>query len=174
MTTINVTGPLPLLGYHSTNEVVASSLPVDLSTSTWRTILRAVVPCAAGDLLDVDAWLKATNDIPDAYNVGVGMHLWAYDVDNGLGAAGTWWRLDPEAGSTGMNVTRNMHHLTMSVALPYIVPVDWPAGHRMVIALRADAHSTAWDRDGNGQIDDHLTVDPYGRLTVRRYTPPAT
>ncbi|MFF3034688.1 hypothetical protein ACFVS7_27215 [Streptomyces rubiginosohelvolus] len=171
MTTISLP-ELRLVGFYSTNEVAATSLPVDLPTNTWRTILRAVVPAQPGDLLDVSAWFKVTNDIrPTAYPVGVGAHLWAYDCDNGLGSAGVWERLDPEAGSVGMNVHRDLHHLVLPVEVAYRVPDDWPAGHRMVIALRADAHSTAWDRDGDGVAQDRLTVDPYGRLTVRRYCP---
>ncbi|MEU3318843.1 hypothetical protein [Streptomyces sp. NPDC006785] len=169
MTVINLPA-LALAGFHSTNEVVPDHLPVDLSTATWRTIMRVVVPAESGDLLDVSAWFKVTNDIrPVAYPVGVGAHLWAYDCDSGQGSAGPWWRLDEEAGSVGMNVFRDLHHLVLPVAVPYRVPDDWPPGHRIVIALRADAHSTAWDGDGDGLAQDRLTVDPYGRLTVRRY-----
>ncbi|MFC9247742.1 hypothetical protein ACFT7S_28150 [Streptomyces sp. NPDC057136] len=164
--TIISTSDLALTGFHSTNEVVPTSLKVDLSAATWVTIMRVVVPVDAGDLLDVDAWFKVTNDItPVAYPVGVGAHLWAYDCDSGEGTAGPWWRLDEEAGSVGMNVFRDLHHLVLPVAVPYQVPADWPAGHRMVVALRADAHSTAW------QTGDTLTVDQVGRLTVRRYVP---
>ncbi|MEV0884761.1 hypothetical protein AB0J03_13095 [Streptomyces microflavus] len=171
MTTITLPA-LQLVGFHSTNEVVPDHLPVDLSPATWRTIMRVVVPVAAGDLLDVDAWFKVTNDIrPVAYPVGVGAHLWAYDCDSGQGTAGPWWRLDPDAGSVGMNVDRDLHHLTLPLAVPYRVPADWPDGHRLVVVLRADAHSTAWDRDGDGLAQDWLTVDPCGRLTVRRYCP---
>jgi hypothetical protein len=174
MTEIDITGPRTLLGYHSTSKVVPSSLIVDLPTTTWRVILRKVVPVAAGDVLDVAGWFKVTNNV--GYNVGVGAHLWGYDVDDGLGAARTeahWWRLDPDpdAGSAGMNVTPDMHHLTMSVGEAYVVPDNWPAGHRITIALRADAHSTAWDRDGDGRAEDSLVVDPCGRLRVRRYAP---
>lgn len=163
MTIINLPA-LALAAFHSTNEVVPSTLKVDLSTATWVTVMRVVVPVEAGDLLDVTAWFKVTNDIvPTAYPVGVGAHLWAYDCDSGYGAAGTWWRLD-DAGSVGMNVDRDLHHLTLPLAVAYQVPDDWPAGHRIVVVLRADAHSTAW------QTGDTLTVDPCGRLTVRRYT----
>ncbi|MGH3584712.1 MAG: hypothetical protein ACRDQ0_00150 [Pseudonocardia sp.] len=161
MTVTDLAG-LAMCGFHSTNEVVPSKLKVDLPTTTWATIMRVVVPVAPGDLLDVSAWFKVTNDV--GYNVGVGAHLWAYDVDSGQGTAGPWWRLDDVAGSVGMNVTKDLHHLTLPVAVPYVVPADWPEGHRIVIVLRADAHSTAW------KAGDNLTVDPYGRLTVRRYT----
>lgn len=81
-------GPLTLAGLFSTNEVVPSSLPVDLSTATWRTMLRVVVPVQPGDVLDVSAWFRVTNDIsPDRYVVGVGAHLWQYDTDSGQGSA---------------------------------------------------------------------------------------
>ena len=172
--TVIAAGPLDLTGFHSTNEIVPSDLVVDLSTETWKTIMRLVVPVQPGDLLDVSAWMKVTDDL--GYTVGLGEHLWWYDVDNGLGAAGTWSRLDPEAGSAGMNVTKDVHHLTLGVAVPFVVPADWPVNtetgkpHRICVALRADAHSTLWDKDGNGLAEDRLTMDKVGRLTVRRYT----
>lgn len=174
MTVINA-GPFALEYVHSTNEVVPDDLVIDLPTDTWKTILRVVVPVQAGDLLDVSAWMKVTDDV--GYNVGVGIHLWWYDVDNGLGSSGTWSRLDPDAGSAGMNVTKDVHHLTLGVSVPYLVPADWPVDpdtgkpHRIAIALRADAHSTLWDRDGDGLAEDRLTVDGCGRLTVRRKVP---
>lgn len=167
MTITNLTAST-LAGFHTTNEPVPTTLRVDLSTATWATIMRVVVPVQAGDLLDVDGWFKVTNDL--GYNVGVGAHLWMYDVDDGAPSPRpeeTWCRLDPEAGSVGMNVTPNLHHLTLPVAVPYLVPADWPEGHRIVIVLRADAHSTAW-KPGHT-----LTVDQVGRLTVRRYVPAA-
>ena len=166
ITSISAPDGIPLTGLYTTNEPVPTVLKVDLSTATWATILRVVVPAQAGDVLDVSAWFKVTNDL--GYNVGVGAHLWAYDVDDGAVSprpADTWWRLDEDAGSVGMNVTPDLHHLTLPVAVPYVVPADWPAGHRITIALRADAHSTAW------KAGHTLTVDKVGRLTVRRYTP---
>lgn len=158
-------GRLDLVGFHSTGEVTADELPIDLPTTTWRTVLRVVVPVDAGDLLDVSAWMRTTTSVD--YPVGVGEHLWAYDVDVPA-AEREWWRLDP-SGSVGMNIVRDVHHLTLGLELPYVVPATWPPGHRIVVVLRADAHSTAWDRDGNGRADDALAVDPNGRLTVRRF-----
>ncbi|GFH34281.1 hypothetical protein [Streptomyces pacificus] len=158
--TILSTGGLSLAGLHSTTEVVASSLPVDLVTTTWRTMLRLVVPVAAGDVLDVDARARVTSDV--GYTVGVGWHLWAYDVDDGQGSAGPWWRIGTSCGD---NVPPDRHHMPLAITDVYQVPQDWPAGHRIVIVLRADAHSTAW------VSGDTLTVDAgYGRLTVRRWT----
>ncbi|MEV6313354.1 hypothetical protein AB0M10_32795 [Streptomyces sp. NPDC051840] len=166
ITAITAPEGIPLTGVHSTNEPVPPTLKVDLSTATWATIMRVVAPVQAGDILDVSAWFKVTNDL--GYNVGVGAHLWAYDVDDGAPSPRppeTWWRLDEVAGSVGMNVTPDLHHLTLPVAVLYQVPADWPAGHRITIVLRADAHSTAW------KAGHTLTVDKVGRLTARRYTP---
>ncbi|MCP3820055.1 hypothetical protein NLX86_18740 [Streptomyces sp. A3M-1-3] len=162
--TILTTTELAPTGLYSTDEVVATTLPVDLPVDTWRTMLRVVVPAAAGDLLDVDARARVTNDV--GYNVGVGWHLWAYDTDSGQGTAGPWWKLAP---SSGDNVDPARHHMPLHITAVHQVPADWPAGHRITVVLRADAHSTAW------QSGDTLTVDPLGVLTVRRWTtsPPA-
>lgn len=164
---------LRLAGYYSTSEVVPETLPVDLSTATWRTMLRVPLgrPVAAGDLLEAHAWFKVSNDIrPEAYPVGIGAHLWWYDLDHGgPGVSGPWTRMDADAGSTGMNVYRELHHLVLSWHVAAVVPSDWPAGHRIAVAVRADAHSTAWDRDGDGVADDRITVDRKGRLTVKHY-----
>lgn len=167
MTTISL-GRLDITGFESTNKVVPASIPIDLSTETWRTMMRVVIPVAAGDLVSAQAWTKTTDDV--GYNVGVGQHLWWYDVD--LPAAErVWFRFDEEAGSVGMNNTPDVHHLTLPIAVPCLVPGSWPAGHRMAVVVRADAHSTAWDRDGDGLAEDKLTVDPAGRLSVFRFTP---
>lgn len=146
---------------HATSEVVAKNLPVDLPTTTWRTMLRAVVPVAAGDLLDVTAWARVTNDC--GYTVGVGWHLWAYDADSGQGTAGDWWRISLSCGD---NVDKARHHMPLAISTIHEVPADWPEGHRIVVVLRADAHSTAW------QKGDALTVDPLGHLIVRRWSAP--
>lgn len=154
------TGALTLTGIYSTETVTASTLPIDLSTSTWRTVIRQVLPVSAGDTLDITAWARVTNDV--GYTVGVGWHLWVYDCDSGLGTAGTWWKISP---SLGDNVTKDRHHMPLHISMVHAVPDDWPKDHRMVVVLRADAHSTA-AVDG-----DTLTVDQtYGHLAVRRYT----
>lgn len=148
------------IGLYATDEVVAASLPVDLATDTWRTMMRVVVPVAAGDLLDVSARARVTNDLP--YTVGVGWHLWAYDVDSGQGSSGPWWRIST---SSGDNVFSPRHHMPLHITTVYQVPEDWPGGHRITVVLRADAHSTAW------QAGDTITVDQgYGQLTVRRWS----
>jgi hypothetical protein len=167
--TITAAPNLTLAGLYATDEVVAASIPVDLPTDTYRTMLRAVVPVVAGDVLDVDAWARVTNDTGrdrgDAgYTVGVGWHVWAYDVDDGQGAAGPWTRISPLCGD---NVPRDRHHMPLHISTVYAVPADWPAGHRITVVLRADAHSTAW------VSGDTLTVDrEYGHLTVRRWVAP--
>lgn len=157
--------PTPvLLGLHATDEVPATKVKVQAAAGlAYATLLRVVVPVSAGDVLDVSGRARVTNDTANpAYTIGVGYHLWQYDVDNGLGASGTWTRISSYCGD---NVTRDRHHMPLLVDTVYTVPEDWPDGHRMTVVLRGDAHSTAAD----GQ---YLTVDPlYGQLTVRRYTP---
>jgi hypothetical protein len=148
------------VGLFATDEVIAATLPVDLASDTYRTMLRVVVPAAAGDLLDVDARARVTNDV--GYTVGIGYHLWAYDADSGQGTAGPWWRI---GSLNGDNVFSPRHHMPLHTSTVYQVPADWPAGHRIVVVLRADAHSTAW------KAGDTITVDQlYGQLTVRRWT----
>lgn len=173
-TIISITQKLDQVGFYSTDDIVPADLVIDGVTTTWKTVLRVVVgepPASedpgvqAGDLLKVDTWFKATNDA--GYNVGLGVTLWWYDLDNGLGSAGTWYRLDPESGSTGENVTPDGHHISLGLRSPFLVPEDWPAGHRIVVAVRGDAHSTAWDSDDHdGTADDRLTLDQYGVLMV--------
>jgi hypothetical protein len=154
-------GQVPV-SLHADDDVVATTLPVDLSTSTWRTMLRVVVPVQAGDVLDVSARARVTNDV--GYVVGVGYHLWAYDVDSGQGSSGPWWRIST---SNGDNVEPKRHHMPLHIDTAYVVPADWPAGHRIVVVLRADAHSTAWESG------DTLTVDQaYGQMIVRRWSAP--
>jgi hypothetical protein len=165
MTTItNAPGPLALDGLYATDEVPASTLPIGLSSGLgYRTLLRAVIPVTAGDILDITGRARVTNDTSPGYTVGVGYHLWMYDASDGLGSAGIWSRISPLCGD---NVTRDRHHMPLLTDTVYTVPADWPEGHRMVIVLRGDAMSTKAD----GQS---ITVDrDYGQLTVRRWTPP--
>jgi hypothetical protein len=152
-----------LLGLHATDEVPATRMKVQPAAGVaYATLLRLVVPVSGGDVLDVSGRARVTNDTNPPYTIGVGYHLWQYDVDNGSGSSGPWTRISSYCGD---NVTRDRHHMPLLVDTLYTVPADWPAGHRMTIVLRGDAHSTAAD----GQ---YLTVDPeYGQLTVRRYIP---
>lgn len=154
-----------LADLHATDEVVATTLPIGLSAGLgYRTLLRVVVPVAAGDVLDISGRARVTNDTSPSYTVGVGYHLWQYDADNGQGSAGTWTRISSLCGD---NVTHDRHHMPLYTDAVYTVPADWPAGHRIVVVLRGDAMSTQAD----GQT---ITVDQdYGHLTVRRWTPAA-
>lgn len=166
-TTLNTEG-MTLAATYSTSVVVATTMPL----GTWagqvpRTILRVIVPVQAGDVLDVDGWLRCTNDC--GYTVGVESGLWQYDCDPLPGPDGTvptvaarpWALMGPMIGD---NVDAPRHHLPQAITAVYQVPADWPAGHRMVVVLRADAASTA------AQSGDAVTVDPLGVLTVRRWT----
>ena len=150
---------------YADDAVVASSIPVDLSPDTPVRIMRVVVPVEPGDVLDITAEGRVTND--DAYNIGVGSRLQWYDVDDGI----AWPHAQPwtQIGTpTGDNVTPARHHMPLTLTRVYQVPADWPAGHRMVINLMVDAHSTAW------QAGDTLTVDDYGQLVVRKWAEAAS
>jgi hypothetical protein len=147
---------------HSDDDVVATTIPVDLSTTTYRTMLRVIAPVEPGDVLDVAGRARVTNNV--GYNVGVGYHLWAYDVDSGQGSAGPWWRI---SSYNGDNVDPQRHHMPLHSSTVYQVPDTWPTGHRIVVVLRADAHSTAWESG------DTLVVDQeYGLLVVRKWATP--
>lgn len=150
-----------------------SEIPVDLSTSSYRTLYRVVLgPVSRGDMLKVTGEARVTNDVgyPDGrrYTVGVGWHLWVYSYTNPLRTQGTWWRISHLMGE---NVTVDMHHMPLSITTLAKVPDDWTDGDRPVIVLRADAHSTAWNyNDGS----DVLTVDAgYGQLIAEHLTPEA-
>ncbi|HEY9409023.1 MAG TPA: hypothetical protein VIP77_05525 [Jiangellaceae bacterium] len=159
--------PPLLLGALETDEI-----PVDLATTSHRTLYRVVMgPVEPGDVLDIDADARVTNDVgvPDGrrYVVGVGWHLWMYDYSDPLRTQGPWRRI---SALSGENVTPDLHHLPLHISTVYRMPEDWPPGHRPVVVLRADAHSTAWAYNGGGDV---LTVDAgYGQLTVRHWAPP--
>lgn len=148
-----------------------TAIPVDLSSSSYRTLYRVVMGAVSpGDMLQVTGEARVTNDVgvPDGrrYTVGVGWHLWIYDYNNELKTAGPWWRISQLMGE---NVTPDLHHLPLHISTLHRMPDDWPDGHRPVVVLRADAHSTAWNYNGGG---DTLTVDAgYGQLIVEHYKP---
>ena len=158
-----------LLGALETDEI-----PVDLSSSSYRTLYRVVMGgVEPGDVLDIDADARVTNDagvgIPNGrrYTIGVGWHLWLYSYTNPLKTQGPWWRI---SAFSGENVTPDLHHLPLHISTVYRMPDDWPSGHRPVVVLRADAHSTAWAYNGGSDV---LTVDAgYGQLTVRHWAKP--
>jgi hypothetical protein len=153
------------VGLYATDVVPATTLPIGTGPDLgYRTLLRVVVPVAAGDILDITARARVTNDTSPPYTVGVGYHLWMYDTDNGLGTSGVWTQISTDCGD---NVSHDRHHMPLLTDTVYTVPPDWPAGHRMTIVMRGDAMSTLAD----GQS---ITVDQtYGQLTVRRYAPTA-
>jgi hypothetical protein len=165
------TGTVSLVGIWTTREVVAipGDLPVGgTSGNQMRTMARIVVPVDAGDVLDISGRQRVTNDIgPSKYTVGVGYWFDVYDMDDGMsGADRVWTRI---GSLNGQNVDRSIvHHLPLHLEDVWVVPADWPVGHRAVVCFRADAHSTAWNANGGG---DRITVDDYGVLTVRRWAP---
>ena len=164
--TITSLTAMTLAGLHATDECVTATLPVDGVSNTWRTVMRAIVPVDAGDVLDVEARARVTNDTgrsrgTTGYTCGIGYHLWAYDVDAPGGSSGPWWQISTLNGD---NVSRDRHHMPLHTSTLYQVPADWPPGHRIVIVLRVDAHSTAW------VSGDTITVDgEYAHMTVRRW-----
>ena len=149
-----------------------TAIPVDLASDTYKILYRVVTgPLSPGEALDISADARVSNAVgyPNGarYTVGVGWHLWAYSYTNPLRISGPWWRISHLMGS---NATPDLHHLDLHISRWYRVPEDWPPGHRMVIVLRADAHSTAWKSNGGG---DTLTVDSgYGQLIVRPWVAP--
>ncbi|MEO3978760.1 hypothetical protein [Streptomyces sp. CAU 1734] len=152
---------LTLVGLHTSTEITADYLPIDRRTTTTRVVLRRVVPVAAGDHLDIDAWARVTNETNPGYVVGVGWGLRARRYEAGPDAP--WVRISPSCGD---NVDRQRHHMPLAISSVHAIPQDWPAGHRLTVALVADAHSSA------SRPDDELIVDAgYGHLTVRQLRP---
>ena len=174
MAALSITGALVLKGEYSNDKTTPGvTLPVMATPGTHRTLVTCVVPVDPGDVLDVDARARVTNDTgvargDDGYTVGTGANLWAYDADPEPDETGKvpevadrpW---TPIAPSWGENVTRDLHHLPIDVTAHWQVPATWPAGHRAVIVLRANAHSTA------AVSGDTLTVDAaYTLIKVSR------
>ena len=152
-------GQTPVALY-ADDATVATSIPVDLSPDTPVRTMRVVVPVNPGDVLDITAEGRITND--EGYTIGIGSRLQWYDVDDGL----PWPHQSPwpQIGTpTGDNVPSSRHHMPLTLTRAYTVPSSWPAGHRMVVNLMVDAHSTAW------KSGDKVTVDAYGALIVRKW-----
>lgn len=151
----------PATGSLALGALETTAIPVDLPTTTYQTLYRVVLgPVEPGDILDVTGEARVTNDV--GYTIGVGWHLWMYDYSDPLRSAGLWWRISQLMGD---NVDPTRHHMPLHISTLYQMPADWPAGHRPVVVMRADAHSTAW------QSGDTLTVDAgYGQLIVRHWT----
>jgi len=166
--------PLVPLAPLSNETLMTGSIPVDLASTTCRPLYRVVTgPLSPGDRLDITADARVTNDcgVPNGtrYTIGVGWHLWAYTyVGPGI-SDGDWWRISHLMGD---NVTPDRHHMPLHINRVHVVPEDWPAGNRMVVVLQADAHSTAWAKNGG---TDRLTVDAgYGQIIVRPWVAPPT
>ena len=180
MPTITTSEMVPAGAYVSTdNTAAAAGLPVDGVTTTWRTVYRVVAPCPPGDLFQVHAEASFTNDVGvdpgtrkvvgTRYTVGVGIHLWYYDVDYD-GPVALNDRMVRIGDSEGENVTVDTHHLPLDITRWLAVPDTWPVGHRIAFALRADAHSSLWKANGGGDV---LTVDRLGLIGAQRWTVPA-
>lgn len=172
MTLVNTTGLVPA-DTRSDDQVIAATIPVVSTSSTFRTVLRTTVPVLPGDVLDIYADAKVTNDVgrdpgETRYVVGVGYHLWHYNASAPAGTVrdATWTLI---GRTLGENATVDGHHLVLNIDRTLKVPADWPAGAQMGIALRAAAMSTSWNLNGGGDL---LTVDPDGVLIVRRWTAP--
>ncbi|MFE2017603.1 hypothetical protein ACFW9O_06035 [Streptomyces sp. NPDC059499] len=159
--------PLAPLAPLASELLRSSSIPVDLTPSTPRPLYLVVTgPLRPGDQLDITADARVTNDCGRdggiRYTVGVGWHLWAYTyVGPGI-STGPWWRISHSGGD---NVSPDRHHLPLHISRLHTIPEDWPPGDRMVVVLQADAHSTAWAKNGG---NDLLTCDAgYGQMIVR-------
>lgn len=152
----------PAAGSLALGQLETTAIPVDLPSTTYRTLYRVVMGGVnPGDTIDISADARVTNDC--GYNVGVAWHLWMYDYSNPLRISGPWWRI---SAFSGENVTPDMHHMPLHISTLYRMPDDWLPGHRPVIVLRADAHSTAW------KPGDTVGVDAgYGQLIVRHWAP---
>jgi hypothetical protein len=163
LTAVGTTAGQVPVSLHAADTRVATTIPVDLSASTAVRIMRVVVPVTAGDVLDLDADGRVTNDV--GYNVGVGWYLAWYDYDDGVPwpHAQPWTKIGT---SSGDNVDPTRHHMPMKLGRAYKVPDTWLSGHRMVVNFMVDAHSTAW------QAGDTLTVDDLGLLKVTRWATP--
>lgn len=151
------TGSNGLSGYWE-----AATIPVDLPTGTPVTLARIVTgTLSAGDLLDIEAWARVTNDV--GYTVGVGYYLKGYEYTE-PGLVNPYFDVE---SMNGENVTPNgqTHHLPIHWSGLWEVPASLD-GKRVVLNFRVDAHSSAW------QLGDTLTVDQgYGRFTVNHLVP---
>jgi hypothetical protein len=165
VTTTSTTGLDPA-GMYSSNDIpaAAAGLPVtDGDPQVFRILARVVVPAQAGDRLDVSARAQVTNDC--GYVVGVGAHIAYCSTENVAEVPLT----RAAGGSFGDNVEPKRHHAPIFIPTEVIeVPPNWPAGHRMTVQFRANAHSTSVER----RAGDAVTVEQSGRITVRRWTAP--
>lgn len=150
-----------LKDFWSSTRILPSKLPLDLSPSTWINIINCVVglpdQIKAGDQMVVRAWCRYTNDT--GIGAGVGCHIWYYDYNVPVEDR-VWYRVVPSCGD---NVEPKRHHLPLSIEVDFELPADWPEGHRVVVVLRADAHSSI------AQPGMALSVE-YGLLHIDRWS----
>lgn len=179
MSTISTTpGQVPV-GLYADDTLMTTYVPVDGTSNTPVRVTRVVVPVLAGDVLDITAGIRLTNDL--GYTVGVGARLRWYDYDDGV----PWphaqpWTEIPYLQGDNVSPLPHRHHIPMTLNVAYKAPDTWPAPitegdyigpHRMVINLMVDGH---W---GNYVAGDRLSIDDYKQqIIVRRWsipTPPA-
>jgi hypothetical protein len=149
------TGPKALAGLHSTDKILVSSIPIDVSSTTPKTVLKTYIPVTAGEHLDVYAQARVTDD--SKITIGVGWQLWAYPVNSSNISTGDWFKLSHALGD---NVDTPRHHMPLAIATLYPVKRT----ERLAIALRVDAHSFQ-----HAQAVKPLTVDPLGTLIIQRW-----
>ncbi|MEU9616932.1 hypothetical protein AB0D56_36230 [Streptomyces sp. NPDC048209] len=156
------------------DSLMSTAIPVDLSSNTQKPLYRVVTGALnPGDKLHITADARVTNDCgyPSGtrYTIGVGWHLWYY-VYAGAGiTVQPWTRLGHLQGA---NVSPDIHHLDLHIGYLHTIPADWAPGARMAVVLQADAHSTAWAKNGG---TDTLTVDAgYGQIVVAPWVAPPT
>ncbi|ARF75674.1 hypothetical protein B7C62_28030 [Kitasatospora albolonga] len=161
---MTTTAPAWLLAQvDATDDLRLLALPVGTS-STRRVLLRTAVPVNPGDALDVSARAQITNDTGRV--IGVGVHLWVYDVDVEPAvpvAERPWTRIAPHLAD---NCTPNRHHMPLHMGAWWVVPEDWPPGHRVMVAFQAAAFRTSPAPGETVRVDQG-----YGQLVVRRYVP---
>jgi hypothetical protein len=187
VTDVNYLSPetgMRCLGVYTERERSTTTLPVGATADTGlRTVAvlsvgqrGADTPGALlpGDLLKIYGRVRFTNDIgPISYTVGISAWFDGYDIDDGVASADkVWvssWLPDSDFGArSGMNVDRNIvHHLLMS--LPgdwYQIPDTFPAGHRLAVAWRGAAASTAYAKNGGGDV---ITIDNYVSIAAEHW-----
>ncbi|MFB6696386.1 hypothetical protein [Streptomyces rubiginosohelvolus] len=147
----------------ATDTLTAKTLPVGTS-STRRVLLRTAVAVNPGDALDVSARAQITNDTGKI--IGVGSALWVYDVDLEPVVPVSerpWSQIAPHLAD---NCDPDRHHMPLHMGAWWVVPADWPPGHRVMVAYQAAAFRTAPAAGETVRVDQG-----YGQLVVRRYVP---
>lgn len=152
---------VPVALIHDT-QVTATVLPLStVAGSNFKTMSRIVVAVDPGDIIQIIGRSRVTNDA--GYNTGVGYYMWMYDTDDGVPYAQKTWTKIGEMN--GDNVNTQRHHMPLHLTDCYQVPPTWPAGHRIALIFRADAHSTA------AVAGDNIDVDSgYGCISAIRWT----